>query len=394
MEKTIFVISQSSQFLVGHVDYLGEVFLHTRMQTPMLGIHRKQMGSKGSGMYRATLTRVSLAKSSTSITTLTMDDRCVTVALQLQLEDLQAFNKTRKGKSVEGKQDDVDLALETYHAELESLERYLQDLRLAKSIVRAVESDGEIIRIAREEEDRAIRDRRVACTLGGLGLPQKPKREDFMVLDPADKVLENLARMSGSVTLEKTGEVHRPARASSSKSTGKKHVSFQGDVKRQECVACREQKHDFDTLRASCGDVYCRECIVSLFLAALTDESLFPPRCCRQNIELEAAQDFLEPEIQEEYRLKEIEYSTPNRTYCTQPWCSRFLPSSAVTADVGTCLCGFQTCTICKAAAHTGDCPEDPATQDMLALAASYGWRQCSGCKRMVELAFGCNHIT
>ena len=323
-----------------------------------------------------------------------MEDPCVAAALQLQLEDLENFTQTRKGKGVEGRVNDQDLALELYQAELESLEQFLQDLKLAQSIVRAVETDAEIIRIVREDEDRATRDRSIACTLGGLEPLAKPKQEDSKVLDPDVEILVQLTHINGSISVGKEDEEDRPAIPSSSQAVGNKFMFSHSGMSRQECIVCREKKFDFDTMRAPCGDCYCRDCVASLFLAALTDESLFPPRYCGQNIGVELAKDFLEPAIQSEFAEKSVEYSTPNRTYCSRPDCSRFLPSSVIAADVGTCTCGVRTCTVCKGGAHEGDCPDDPAIREVLALAAANDWRRCSDCKRMVELTFGCNHMT
>jgi hypothetical protein len=49
---------------------------------------------------------------------------------------------------------------------------------------------------------------------------------------------------------------------------------------------------------------------------------------------------------------------------------------------------------MCKRTAHLGDCPSDSTLQEVLALAAENGWRRCDGCKVVVELTMGCNHIT
>lgn len=52
------------------------------------------------------------------------------------------------------------------------------------------------------------------------------------------------------------------------------------------------------------------------------------------------------------------------------------------------------TCTVCKSVAHENDCPEDPALEGLMAAAAVAGYQQCYRCRRLVELALGCNHIT
>lgn len=42
---------------------------------------------------------------------------------------------------------------------------------------------------------------------------------------------------------------------------------------------------------------------------------------------------------------------------------------------------------------HTGDCLNDPATQQLLAVAQENGWQRCYSYWRMGELEIGCNHI-
>ena len=323
-----------------------------------------------------------------------MEDASAAAALQLQLEDLRAMIEAKKGKGCEGNANDEDLAFEQHQAELELQYQCLQDLKLARSIARAVETDAETIRVAREEEERAVQDRRMAYTLGGLPQPHEPQRQNFAVLDTTDEDLTRLARLNTLTSGENKRKASDPAGPSSSKAARKGPGPFDGGDAHQQCVACREEKHAFDVMRAPCGDFYCRACIRDLFLAAITDDSLFPPRCCRRNIEFETARNFLEPVIQARFEMKAIEQSTPDRTYCSRPECSLFILHSAITAHVGTCTCGFQTCTVCKGKTHAGDCPPDIATQELLALAATNGWKQCFRCKQMVEHTFGCDHMT
>lgn len=62
------------------------------------------------------------------------------------------------------------------------------------------------------------------------------------------------------------------------------------------CAACYETKHSFDILHAICGHDYCRGCITSLFNLSITDESVFPPRCCQQETSVDLAREILSPE--------------------------------------------------------------------------------------------------
>ncbi|KAI9928697.1 hypothetical protein MW887_001914 [Aspergillus wentii] len=86
----------------------------------------------------------------------------------------------------------------------------------------------------------------------------------------------------------------------------------------------------------------------------------------------------------------EIEFSTVDRTYCSNTECNRFLHPRQVTSDRAGCThCGSVTCTICKKPAHRDDCPEDHDLQATLALALNEKWQRCFACRAIVELDTG-----
>ncbi|KAG6019059.1 hypothetical protein E4U41_003416 [Claviceps citrina] len=150
------------------------------------------------------------------------------------------------------------------------------------------------------------------------------------------------------------------------------------------CTACSSDVPASDTVRCPCSHTYCRDCMTELFTIALDDASLFPPRCCRQPIPPGLlSQGFLPGTVLATFAEKELEYATPNRTYCHVRTCSAFVPPASVRDDVATCgRCRARTCTICKAEAHAGhDCPSDEPTQDVLRLASRQGWQRCFSCR-------------
>lgn len=55
--------------------------------------------------------------------------------------------------------------------------------------------------------------------------------------------------------------------------------------------------------------------------------------------------------------------------------------------------CGTITCTICKGAAHYGDCPADTNLQRALETAMENNWKRCKACGQIVERIDGCNHM-
>ncbi|KAH8652866.1 hypothetical protein BGZ61DRAFT_575186 [Ilyonectria robusta] len=141
-----------------------------------------------------------------------------------------------------------------------------------------------------------------------------------------------------------------------------------------QCDVCTEQRTAHLITELPCDHKYCQDCVVRLYTDALTGESLFPPRCCRQPIPIDLAKPLLPPRLVGRFRAKEQELNTPNHT-CPN--------------------CKATTCVTCKAAAHQGeDCPSDETTQQLPELAQQQSWRQCYSCHRLVELNLGCNHIT
>lgn len=167
------------------------------------------------------------------------------------------------------------------------------------------------------------------------------------------------------------------------------------DVKKT-CVCCGEPVNYFATLQAPCGHDYCSQCAKKLVSMSTTDDSLFPPRCCRQPIPLAAVDAFMSAGSVQYFEERAVENSTANKTYCAKPTCSAFIPPSSINGDIATCpKCSFQICITCKEASHEGcDCPKDTALNEVIELAQQAGWKRCYECKRVVELTEGCNHIT
>ncbi|KAI4158737.1 MAG: hypothetical protein L6R39_000474 [Caloplaca ligustica] len=162
------------------------------------------------------------------------------------------------------------------------------------------------------------------------------------------------------------------------------------------CASCNDSVDYFAAVYAPCGHDYCGECAKRLFIMSMKDESLFPPRCCRQAIPLAAVDVFMTAEAIQCFQEKSVEYTTVDKTYCAWPTCSAFIPPSRIHGDIAVCPeCSYWVCTMCKKATHQGrDCPKDTALAELSALAKQVGWQRCYRCKRYVELKHGCNHIT
>ncbi|KAK5164378.1 uncharacterized protein LTR77_010074 [Saxophila tyrrhenica] len=160
------------------------------------------------------------------------------------------------------------------------------------------------------------------------------------------------------------------------------------------CTACADDLPRNELATSTCNHAYCATCLSRLFRQAMTDEAYFPPRCCQNEIPLAHAKHFLGPQLAEEFETRAVELTTADRTYCHVSACSAFIPPATIRGDVAWCgSCGQSTCSMCKAAGHLGDCPQDVGLQQTLEEAHRQGWRRCE-CGRIIELNTGCNHMT
>lgn len=169
------------------------------------------------------------------------------------------------------------------------------------------------------------------------------------------------------------------------------------DVPMKKCAVCQCQYQEKgpSIMTAPCGHTYCCGCVNKLCDRAAKHEINFPPKCCGQVITLEDLEWFLTWEIYNKFQEKSEEFSTTNRTYCSNHECATFISPKAIDDDKAKCP-AYQklTCTVCKAGAHEGDCLEDPTIQSLMTAAAEADFQQCRKCKRIIELNEGCYHIT
>lgn len=118
------------------------------------------------------------------------------------------------------------------------------------------------------------------------------------------------------------------------------------------CASCLDLHSRHDMLQLGCEDEgdrethsYCRGCLVRLFESSVTDPSHFPPRCCSKIISLFACTPFLPQLLIAKFVARREEFGTPNRTYCSNNKCSRWIHPAKIVSNVVTCSdCHQQTC--------------------------------------------------
>ncbi|CZT06991.1 related to IBR finger domain protein [Rhynchosporium agropyri] len=330
----------------------------------------------------------------------TLDQQTADLILQLQLEDAEVYFSSTKGKGREGEVSDEMLAFELQRQEIENMSLFRTDNRMARSMGSAVVSDGELLSDAWFLDDIAARDREIAHQLdrGIETSDAELLRGSTIILD--DETLEKLRLLyvSGfddSPSDDDDRDFQSVAGDQPESSTWAASRSGKLSTASRRCEACRETVKFVDIARLPCQHEYCRKCLAMLFEASMTDESLFPPRCCRQPISVSSVRLFLDLEVVQEFARKTTEFQTPNRTYCYSPTCSAFIHPRNINGEMACCDdCGLQTCTTCKAEGHNGDCPNDTALQQVLETAREMGWQRCHSCWSLVELEHGCNHMT
>jgi hypothetical protein len=315
-----------------------------------------------------------------------MDEASADLIIDLQQEDVADALASQKGKQVTGRLTDFELALNTYKNDLDCYGTTLRDYRLARSMDQAVQDDGVALTMALQEEARHADDRAIALRLGGHEGSSTDQHQTGQLRTGVSE--ETLARLGQLSVNEEPLLYFNETEAGSSKGAAGPRKGY------LDCAACTDSKPISAMVKVPCSHHYCRPCAVRLFEESITDESLFPPRCCRQAIPLSLVRGILGFKLVNQFEAISIERNDPYRTYCANPACSAYLSPDMVKLYVGTCrYCLDSTCTLCKKLAHEGDC-EDDEREQVLEMARMEGWQQCFKCRNMIELWVGCNHIT
>ncbi|GAW23835.1 hypothetical protein ANO14919_134120 [Xylariales sp. No.14919] len=326
-----------------------------------------------------------------------IDDENVALIIQLLQEDSERMVSAAlgKGKQLEGTQTDTQMAFDLFTEELQNVEAFFADRRMTRSIQNAIQLDGDALLRSQNEEKVAEYDHNLSVSLShGEGEPMVLE-DTLQPLTHDDELIEKMAYIyvNGIEDIESDDDTVAAGQPESSGWAASRQVNR--SRQKRSCEACGERKHFAELSRAPCQHEYCRQCLSRLFRDAIIDESLFPPRCCKQPIPLDRSLLFLDANVVRQFRQKAVELSTPNRTYCHNANCAAFIPPANCSDTTAVCgECHRRTCTTCKGASHGGDCPNDVQLQRVLQLAREQGWQRCQNCWGMVELNTGCNHMT
>lgn len=181
------------------------------------------------------------------------------------------------------------------------------------------------------------------------------------------------------------------------------------------CGICFEDSADMFE-GSLCLHRFCEACMTRYIHSMLEQrrhQIYCPHDSCGEALTLDECRYFLPAEIFEQWSAVMVEAEIPEalKVYCPFPDCSGLLVKENVGAleveDVEMAECPFCNrlfCARCKVPWHANlQCSEfqslpstDKTEADflLLKLAEDRKWRRCGKCQSMVELTYGCNHIT
>ena len=276
-----------------------------------------------------------------------VDDATATLLVQLQQEDLEELQRSNTGKCRENEVSDTDFAINIIQKELKQMRLTLADRRMSRSLTQAISIDSALLTDIVALEEVAVLDRVVAQRLhdGNETTSGQETNLGNEVLDDLTIARLNALYVSGidgeSTSLAILGEEEKDEVESSAFAARRTNPL---GISRHECVSCGEHKRFFELFRAPCERQYCQDCLSNLFELSTTDETVFPPRCCRQEVPFASARLYLSGELHQRFLQKRIEFQTADRTYCSQPGCSTFIPPADITGEDATCpVCSTET---------------------------------------------------
>lgn len=194
-----------------------------------------------------------------------------------------------------------------------------------------------------------------------------------------------------------------------------------GKTFKETCVICYEgitvdRMFSVD----GCFHSFCFSCMKQHVEVKLLEEQTAscPRDQCKSEVKIECCAKFLDPKLVDVMirRKKECSISVSDKVYCSYPKCSELMVKAEVLeytkqflvgadrSGARKCMkCGLYFCMNCKVPWHYNITCDDfsrskgykNAGDGMLkSLAHSKRWRQCLNCNNMVELIWGCYHIT
>ncbi|CAN9460587.1 unnamed protein product [Alternaria alternata] len=261
-------------------------------------------------------------------------------ALTLQLEELGVYSEAKKGKHPIDQPPDIDVAYSKFQIELQAYEDFLADQKLAQSIGAAVHSDSVVIEDLTSQDFQAREDRRFALELSNND-PEIEAPPLSMHDHLRGEVHDWMSTVSGNIAAASVvGFSDDETEAGPAMS----YVERQADTIKKlstefKCCTCYDRFPRASMVTAKCGDRYCVDCMKGLFMRSTKDETLYPPRCCKQNIPLDLIARHMEPSELATFELAIVEYATRKKTYCSNHDCATFIVPDRIERGMNRATC-------------------------------------------------------
>lgn len=156
-------------------------------------------------------------------------------------------------------------------------------------------------------------------------------------------------------------------------------------------------------MELQCHHLYCHTCLRTMALTAVTDEQLYPPKCCTEEIPSTTLLPILNKREKTSFTTKAEEFQTPpkERWYCPAKQCGQWIPSPKGSRSRYYRICHHCRATICmycrglRDPQHKCDKIKKDETLEaaFLKMAKRRKWKQCPNCNAMVQRISGCAHI-
>ncbi|KAF7914597.1 uncharacterized protein EAF01_001003 [Botrytis porri] len=166
----------------------------------------------------------------------------------------------------------------------------------------------------------------------------------------------------------------------------------------RECVSCLDDFPVSDMVHVQCHD-YCKDCFERLVVTAIEIESMWPVKCCLNDIPHTVILKNIKPDLAKTFQLKvsEREIAAGDRIYCVKPRCEQWIPNNWINKGLkcASCpSCKTKLCITCRGPWHEKmECPQDKDFQATVRLADERGWKQCYNCRIFIEFVKGCRHM-
>lgn len=163
------------------------------------------------------------------------------------------------------------------------------------------------------------------------------------------------------------------------------------------CISCSELCSGAHLSLRTCEHSYCSECVSPWVAASLDPGSSFPPVCCGVKIALELLEPHISLDLARRFKKQEqASLAAACPLVCAEPGCLVGISAQNIVDNKGHCLaCKRFTCSKCRMGWHEDkECLIDEEQELVMALAKKEGWQSCFHCGNLVELNFGCYHMT